>query len=367
MLPLIGDLAPAHRRAQALSLVVSGLILGMLIARLLSGIVAEYIGWRYIYWISFALQYLILIGLYLYMPDYPATNTRQSVMRSYPRLLFDILRLFVTEPLIVQICFIGFCTSVIFMSFWTTLTFLLADDPYNYSSLVIGLFALIGIGSMMWGPIFARLVMDRFIPMLSTILGQLIVLTAVVIGTYTGLHTVAGPIIEALFLDIGIQTSQIANRSALYSVAPLARNRVNTCYMVVTFAGQLTGTSAGNHLYAQGGWIRSGSANVGFVGLALCLCLIRGPHSTRWVGWQGGWNLRKGVPTKDQVERAEDEAAGVSETPKREESGMDDKAARALDSEKLSANVDSGDTLGTPASDSRSVSCSMEKEIRKGE
>ncbi|KAL9617795.1 MAG: hypothetical protein Q9160_007449 [Pyrenula sp. 1 TL-2023] len=322
MLPLIGDLAPPHRRAQALSLVVSGLVLGILIARVLSGIVTEYTGWRTIYWISFGLQYLILVGLYFSMPDYPATNNPKSVIREYPKLLFSIVRLFIGSPLIIQICMIGFFTSIIFMSFWTTLTFLLASPPYTYSTIVIGLFGFIGIGSMGWGPIFSRLVIDRFVPLFSTIIGQLIVLVSVVIGTYAGLHTVASPILEALFLDIGMQTAQISNRSNIYSVAPLARNRVNTCYMVLTFAGQLTGTAAGNHLYARGGWILSGSANVGFVGAALFFCLVRGPHEQGWIGWRGGWALRKGVPQKAQEVRADEEAAGVSNRNDDREEGI---------------------------------------------
>ncbi|KAL9112180.1 MAG: hypothetical protein Q9227_003557 [Pyrenula ochraceoflavens] len=350
--------------------IISSILRTLIPDRPYDRIVAQFIGWRYIYWISFALQYLILAGLYLYMPDYPATNKPKSIVRYYPRLLLDIVRLFVTEPLIVQICLIGFCTSVIFMSFWTTLTFLLADDPYNYSSLVIGLFALIGIGSMAWGPIFARTVIDKFIPMLSTISGELIVLMAVCVGTYTGLHTVAGPILEALFLDIGIQTAQIANRSALYGVAPLARNRVNTCYMVFTFAGQLTGTAAGNHLYAEGGWIRSGSANVGFVGLALVLCVVRGPHETHWLGWRGGWKLRKGVPTKDQAMSAEEQTAAISKTMPERTDVAPGSRHHDLDSEKGSDILES-DQISQPRRSTDSnpppMESSTEKDIETGQ
>ena len=92
MLPLVGDLAPLHRRSTALSIVFSGLLLGMLFARLLSGVVTEFIGWRYIYWIAFGLQYLILALLFLFMPDYPSTNPDMGRVRKYPTLLFDILR-----------------------------------------------------------------------------------------------------------------------------------------------------------------------------------------------------------------------------------------------------------------------------------
>jgi hypothetical protein len=173
------------------------------------------------------------------------------------------------------------------------LTFLLAGPPYHYSPLVIGLFGLIGIGAMFFGPLYARLVTDRFVPLLSVVVGDLFCLVGIVISTYTGTFTVAGPVIQALFNDFGMQTAQIANRTAIYAIEPKARNRVNVSFMLSTFIGQLIGTAAGNHIYAQGGWIRSGSASVGFIGASLLFCLSRGPYETGWVGWRGGYSLIK--------------------------------------------------------------------------
>jgi predicted MFS family arabinose efflux permease len=322
MLPLVGDMAPPHKRATSLSIVVSGMLLGMLIARLLSGVVAEYIGWRYIYWISFGLQYFILVLLYLFMPDYPSTNPGQNIWRKYPSLLWDIVRLLCKHAVLVQSCLIGLFTSNVFTSYWTTLTFLLAGSPYHYSSLVIGLFALIGIGSMTWGPIFARTFMEKHQPLLSVLIGEVICLAGVIIGTYTGKHTVAGPVIQAICIDIGLQTSQIANRTSIYSVAPLARNRVNTAYMVSVFVGQLIGTAVGNALYADGGWIASGSASVGFVTLAILIGLARGPHEKGWVGWRGGYDMRKGVPKKPASRSDDTETPPNRPQPQPSEKGI---------------------------------------------
>ncbi|KAL8757428.1 MAG: hypothetical protein Q9184_004217, partial [Pyrenodesmia sp. 2 TL-2023] len=103
VLPLVGDLAPPHRRASALSIVASGLLLGMLLARLLSGIVTNYTSWRTIYWLSFALQHLILLLLWLYMPDYPSANPTLS-LSSYPHILWSILTIFIHHPLLIQAC-----------------------------------------------------------------------------------------------------------------------------------------------------------------------------------------------------------------------------------------------------------------------
>lgn len=325
MMPLVGSLAPPHRKATALSIVVSGLLLGMLIARLLSGVVALYIGWRYIYWISFALQYLILILLWLFMPDYPSTNPEpdwSSTAKAYPPLLWDIVRLIFKHPILAQACLIGMFSSAAFTSFWTTLTFLLAGDPYHYDSLVIGLFALIGIGAMSWGPVFARTVMDKHRPLFGVIIGTIINLIGAIIGTFLGPHYVAGPIIQAAFGDIGLQTSQIGNRTGIYAVEPLKRNRVNTAYMLGVFFGQLMGTGVGNAVYAKGGWIHSGAVNVVFTGISLMICFVRGPHEQGWLGWHGGWNMR--ISREKQKEKQDKEENGSQQKmdeKRREEGG----------------------------------------------
>lgn len=215
--------------------------------------------------------------------------------------------------MLVQACLVGFLVSSTFTSYWTTLTFLLSSPPYNYDSLVIGLFALIGIGAISLGPFYSKAIIDRFVPLFSVILGLLYCITGVIIGTYTGSFTVAGPVIQAFAIDLGLQTSQIANRSAIYTIEPKARNRVNTAYMVSVFCGQLMGTAVGNRLYAEGGWIASGSASIGFVAVALLVCFTRGPWNPGWIGWKGGWSVRRrdlgGKKEEPAVEQALEEVS----------------------------------------------------------
>ncbi|KAK0304866.1 hypothetical protein LTR01_007070 [Friedmanniomyces endolithicus] len=290
MLPLVGDLAPPNRRAAAMSIVVSGLMLGILLARLLSGIMTQYVSWRYVYWLSVALQYLIFIFLWLFMPDYPATNKGGM---NYFKMLWSILPMVAKHPVLVQACLISFFTSATFTNFWTVLTFLLAGAPYHYGPVTIGLFALVGIVSMVCGPFYARAVIDRFVPWFSVILGMIWCLIGISLGTYTGTFTVAGPIIQAFLGDFGMQTAQIANRSAIFTVEPKGRNRVNTAFMVATFCGQLVGTSVGSHLFARGGWIASGSYSMGSIGVALLITLARGPWEEGWIGWHGGLGIYK--------------------------------------------------------------------------
>lgn len=322
MLPLVGDLAPPHRRATSLSIVVSGNLLGILLARILSGVVTQYTSWRNIYWLALGLQYLIFALLWLFMPDYPSTNP-QGI--NYFRILWSIVRLSPKHPVLVQASLISLLLSATFTSYWTTLTFLLAGPPYTYTPLVIGLFALIGIGAMTLGPIYAKLLINRFVPTFSVVIGTALNMLGILIGTYLGLHTVAAPIIQAFLMDAGLQITQVSNRSAIYAIEPKARNRVNTVFMLGTFAGQLIGTAAGNALYARGGWIASGSLSVGLTIAAFIVALARGPWEEGWVGWTGGMSIRKKNPMSADgktdegpdgkgTEKAGDEEGGLRNT-----------------------------------------------------
>jgi predicted MFS family arabinose efflux permease len=273
MLPLVGDLAPAKRRATALSIVVSGLVLGMLVARVLSGVVANYTDWRNIYWFAFGIQFVILGLLFFFMPDYPSKNPGGL---NYLAMLWSIGYMLFTEPLLAQACLISFSISAVFTSYWTTLSFLLSSPPYSYSSVDIGLFGLIGIVVISLGPVYSILIIDKMVPLLSTLLGLLVEIIGVAVGTFIGDFTIAGPIIQAITIDTGNQFAQIANRASIYTIQPNARNRVNTAYMLSAFIGQLTGTAVGNRLYAEGGWRYSGACSSKFF------------HCTgaRWLGWR---------------------------------------------------------------------------------
>ncbi len=89
--------------------------------------------------------------------------------------------------------------------------------------------------------------------------------------------------------------------------------------MVSLACRQLMGTAAGNHLYAQGGWTRSGSASVGFVGASLVICLARGPWETDWVGWGGGWGLKR----RAKIDYADEGQRGDTHIPETDRTRAD--------------------------------------------
>jgi len=130
LIPLAVDLAPAHRRSSSISIVVAGIILGILSARVFAGIIAEYRSYKVVYFYSVGVQCLVLLGTYLIVPDYPRKNKDLT----YWKILWTMAKFAVTEPILVQGCLILICLNACFSNFWVTLTFLLGGPPYHFST-----------------------------------------------------------------------------------------------------------------------------------------------------------------------------------------------------------------------------------------
>ena len=130
LLPLAADLAPEEKRAAAISVVLSGLLFGILLARVLAGIIAEFTSWRVVYYFAVGVQTLVLIGSYLLLPDYPPKNKDLT----YWNILWTMAKFSVTEPILIQASLIVMALSACYSNFWVTLTFLLGGPPYHYST-----------------------------------------------------------------------------------------------------------------------------------------------------------------------------------------------------------------------------------------
>ena len=143
MIPFAADLAPEERRGRVVARIMTGLLMGILLARTVSGLVAQAAGWRAIFWFSAALMILFALVLWRALP---AEGPRPH--RRYAELVGSSLRLLVTEPVLRRRAWHGACAFACFSVLWTTLAFLLSGGPYHYSNAVIGLFGLVGAGGI---------------------------------------------------------------------------------------------------------------------------------------------------------------------------------------------------------------------------
>ena len=132
LLPLAADFCLPHRRSGVISILQSGIMLGILLARVLSGIIGYFTSWRTVYYMAIGVQALILCGVYLTVPDYPPKNSHLT----YGEILRSMITYTVTEPSLVQASLINLASVACWTNFWVTLTFLLDDEPYHFSTWV---------------------------------------------------------------------------------------------------------------------------------------------------------------------------------------------------------------------------------------
>ncbi|KAH6907601.1 MFS superfamily [Coprinopsis sp. MPI-PUGE-AT-0042] len=309
LLPLAADLAPPERRASAISVVLSGLLFGILIARVLAGIIAEFTSWRVVYYFAIGVQSLVLFGAYLLLPDYPSKNADMT----YFQILFTMAKFAVTEPILIQAYLINMASSACFANFWVTLTFLLGDAPYHYSTLVIGLFGLVGMAGVAFGPAVGY-VIDRLVPWYASLFSILGALVFQAVQTGAGGINVGAVIVTAFGLDIFRQMLQVSLTTAAFAISAAARARLNAVLILGIFIGQVMGTSVGAHIFVNYGWRSAAIFSLGLIGWQIFLLLVRGPHCKRytWVGYEGGLAWRR-TATAMKSTSLEDEEAKADE------------------------------------------------------
>lgn len=247
LVPFAATLAAPHERGKAVGTVMSGLLLGILLARTAAGALADVGSWRTVYWVAAILMLCMSAVLWRVLPRYQSPTAM-----SYPQLLGSILRMFVEEPLFRARSLIGGLLFAAFSMLWTPLTFLLAGPPYEYSNTTIGLFGLAGAAGAYAANRFGRLA-DRGLGNLATRVGLLLLLGSwglMAFGQMSVLALLAGILVQ----DLAIQGVHVTNTSSIYRLRPEARSRLTAGYVTCYFIGGASGSLVSSWLYAHFGW-----------------------------------------------------------------------------------------------------------------
>ena len=264
MIPFAADLAPEERRGRVVARIMTGLLMGILLARTVSGLVAQAAGWRAIYWFSAALMVVFALVLWRALP-----SEGPRPHRSYAELVGGSLRLLATEPVLRRRAWHGACAFAAFSVLWTTLAFLLSGSPYRYSNAVIGLFGLVGAGGIAAANLAGKLADSARTT--ATTVGAGMLLTTSFALLWSGRTSLAALIAGIVVLDIGTQGMQITNQAVIYALRPDARSRINSAYMVCYFLGGAAGSVSAGALYGTHGWAGVCLLGAGFGVLTLAL------------------------------------------------------------------------------------------------
>jgi predicted MFS family arabinose efflux permease len=247
LVPFAATLAPEAERGRVVGAVMSGLLLGILLARTASGLVAAAAGWRAVYWVAAALMLIQTVVLYRALPTY-----RARVALTYPRLLASVLTIARAEPVLRRRAVHGGCSFAAFSALWTTLAFLLAGPRYGFGEGVIGLFGLVGAAGALTASVVGRFT-DRGWTYRLTGVTSLLLVTGYALLWLGGTSLVA-LLAGIVVLDVGAQGLHITNQTEIYRLQPEARSRVNAFYMTSCFVGAALGSATAALVYGAYGW-----------------------------------------------------------------------------------------------------------------
>lgn len=246
LVPLAAHLATPEKRGSAVSTVMSGLLIGILLARTFAGLLAEWGGWRSVYVVAAMLMATFSVACYRMLPRIAPTS-----QTTYRALYLSILHLFRDEPVLRRRGFLGMLSYGVFGILWTSMAFMLANR-FHYNEGVIGLFGLFGaVGAV--AAKFAGRIADKGWARLGTGFFTLATLASWIL-LYEGQFSIWYFAFGVVLVDLGIQGAHISNQSEIYRLHPEKRSRLTTGYMSCYFLGGAMGSAGSATAYSIAGW-----------------------------------------------------------------------------------------------------------------
>ncbi len=267
LVPYAAHLAPDASRGRVVGDVMSGLMLGIMLARPVASVVTEATSWH----VVFALQAVLMVGLAVVLclllpPRRPPPGP------GYAALLLSMGRLLLRTPALQRRALYHACLFGAFSAFWTAVPLLLATR-YHLSQNGIALFALVGVAGAVAAPLAGR-VADRGWTRPATALAMAATFAALLLarfgigGSPFGLAMLAA---AAVLLDLGVTANNVLGQRAIYGLDAALRGRLNGLYMATFFVGGAAGSALGGWAYARGGW-----SLTSWMGLALPVLAFAG-------------------------------------------------------------------------------------------
>jgi predicted MFS family arabinose efflux permease len=245
--PAAATLAPAAVRGRTVGTVMTGLLLGILLSRLVGGVASDVFGWRAVFFGAAVSVAGLAVVSRARLPSFaPATgDSYGSLLRSIGVLARDV------APL-RRAAFTQALLSIAFSGFWSTLALALAAPPYRLGSTAAGAFGLAGAAGAAIAPL-AGAIADKRGPVSVIRIG-----TGLVVGAFLLMALCQGSIgvlvVGAIVFDLGVQASLISHQTIVYGLDPAARSRVNAVLVSAMFVGMSAGASLASNAFARFGW-----------------------------------------------------------------------------------------------------------------
>lgn len=251
IIPAAATLASDANRGKTVGTVMTGLLAGILLSRVFSGVVAEYFGWRSVYFLAAVGVLVITFAIGAVLPRFKPNTTL-----SYPALLRSLGKLWAEYPELRRAALAQGLLSVAFSAFWSTLAVMLAER-YQLGSAVAGAFGLAGAAGALAAPLAGALA-DRHGPDYVTKIGAAMVVCSFALMFLLPLLSVPAQLaliaLSAVGFDLGIQATLVAHQTIIYAINPAARSRLNAIMFTLVFIGMASGAALGSKILESAGW-----------------------------------------------------------------------------------------------------------------
>ncbi|WP_433557766.1 MFS transporter [Pseudonocardia xinjiangensis] len=251
LVPFAAHLAPEGQQGKMVSTVMSGLLIGVLISRVVAGLVSQVLGWRAVFVLGAVLTAVAVVLLWRALPVLPPTTRMR-----YGALLRSVVALVREEPVLRWRVVYSASSYAAFGALWTSIGFMLAAPPHHFDQGVIGLFALFGVAGAAAARFAGRLA-DRgwaHYAVGGFLAVSVLSWVAIAQGAGPGVGSLVALAIGLLLFDLGVQGVHVSNQTIVYALRPDSRSRINSAYMTIYFLGGALGSGLSATFYASHGW-----------------------------------------------------------------------------------------------------------------
>ena len=245
--PAAAALAPPAARGKTVGTVMTGLLLGILLSRLVSGAVSDRFGWRTVFFGA-----AVTIAALAAFSAARLPRFKPSVTEPYFKLLKSIVSLARDSAPLRRATFAQSMLAMGFSGFWSTLALFLGGAPHHLGSTAAGLFGLAGAAGALAAP-FAGSIADTRGPTQVIRFGIMLVMASFVAMALFP-RSLALLVVGTITFDLGVQACLISHQSIVYSLDPAARSRLNAVLVSCMFLGMSAGAAIASQLLPRFGW-----------------------------------------------------------------------------------------------------------------
>lgn len=255
LIPFSTVLSSPQQSSKIVGTLMSGLMMGILLARTVAGFISSIGEWHYVYLISGILLLVFSVILQWKLPEHFPKKIQ------YLSIFYSMYVLIKTKPLLMKRSILGFLCFGTVSTVFTTMALLLSDKPYEFSDFQIGLVGLVGISGIIIGPSVGRFFQKGKEPELTHYSLLLLILSWCVL--YFSQANLWVYIVGLVMIYVALTVLHITNQNVVYGIEPNSKSRLNAIYMGLYFCGAAIGSVIAIYIWNYFGWV--GACNFGLI------------------------------------------------------------------------------------------------------